>query len=188
MKKIVSGLVCLLIFFFSQIAGAVTTPYVCGSIGLAMLSDSHGNYIADRSFDSGHLFSGSLGLDSGRYRVEAELGYQKNGVNNSSSVLSMTTYMANGFVNVELPLAPVKPFVLAGLGIAKVDDDNGFGLIVGDRVFAWQIGAGAGFSIAPMVNLDAQYRYFTTTNPELAGYNTYRIGSHNVILGLRIGL
>lgn len=157
-------------------------PYASFSGGLAMLSS------IDRYYDSGYALTGAAGLDRGRYRFEAELGYQKNAIKNSVADISMTTYMANGYYDLELPLAQVKPFVTAGLGVATFNDDNGAGKTVSDRVFAWQAGAGAGFSVSPLVNIDARYRYFSASDPQLTGNSRYSIGSHNVSLGLRIGL
>jgi len=182
-KKRFYGIVlAVLSIAFSGASAEAAMPYLSFSGGLAMLNS------IDRSYDSGYLLAGSAGLDSGKYRLEAELGYKKNALSNSVADISMTTYMANGYYDIEFPLAPVKPFVVAGLGMARFNDDNGVGTTVSDHVFAWQVGAGAGYSVAPMVNLDVQYRYFTASDPRLTGNNRYSIGSHNVSLGLRIGL
>lgn len=182
MKKRIYGIVLgmILLAVSGRVADAAM-PYVSVTGGLAMLSS------VERNYDSGYALAGAAGLDSGKYRFEAEVGYQNNALRNSAADISMTTWMANGYYDLEFPLAPVKPFVAAGLGVAQFNDHNGAGATVSDSVFAWHVGAGAGFSVAPLVTLDAQYRYFAASDPRLTGNNNYSIGSHNVLLGLRIG-
>jgi opacity protein-like surface antigen len=162
-------------------AAEAATPYVRASGGLAILSS------AERSYDSGYALNGAAGLNSGPYRIEAELGYKKNDISHSSASVSMMTYMANGYYDLELPVAPVKPFIVAGVGVANIEDKIGSFVSASDTVLAFQVGAGAAFSVAPMVNLDAEYRYFATSDPELTGHQLYSIGTHNVSLGLRVG-
>jgi|GEM_PF-549671 len=185
MKITVAGIVLgFMALACSPPSANAATPYVSGSIGLASLGDSE---LTARSYDTGCDLVGAIGLDGGQYRLEAELGHQKNGVHNSDASESMTTVMGNGYINLDLPFSPLKPFVIAGVGMAKVDEDNGFGSTVDDTVFAWQFGGGAGISVAPFTILDAQYRYFSASSAELAGNHKYSIGTHNVMLGLRIG-
>ena len=185
MKQSIAGVVVgLIVLGFSVPSAIAATPYVSGSAGLAVRGDSE---LTVRSYDTGYNLVGAVGLDGGQYRLEAELGHQKNGVNNTDASESMTTFMGNGYIDLELPFSPLKPFVLAGVGFANVDEDNGVGSTVGDTVFAWQFGGGAGFSVAPFATLDAQYRYFGTSSAELTGNHKYSIGTHNVMLGLRVG-
>jgi opacity protein-like surface antigen len=185
MKKAATGLMLGLMAMVCSFSSAVAArPYVSGSAALSTLGDSG---VTFRSYDTGYALAGAVGLDSGQYRIEAELGYQKNGVKNSFRTIAMTTWMGNASVDVELPLAPVKPFLTAGVGLASVDEENGTFGTVGDTVFAWQIGAGAGFAVAPLVTFDVQYRYFATSDPELADLKTYTVDAHHVMLGLRVG-
>ena len=177
MKQAIAGVIVSGLSISSALA---VTPYVSGSAGLAVLGNSE---LTVRSYDAGYNIVGAAGLDGGLYRLEAELGHQKNGIKNTDASESMTTFMGNGYIDLELPLFPLKPFVLAGVGVANVDDDNG----VGDTVFAWQFGGGAGLSVAPLTTLDVQYRYYATSSAELAGRHNYSIGTHNVMLGLRFG-
>ncbi len=161
-------------------------PYLSASAGLGMLGDSGVGSVVSRSYDTGTLLIGAFGIDNGPVRLEAEAGYRKNGVTNSPASITMKSYMANGYLDLGLPFSPLKPFVLAGGGVATVDEHNS-GLLSGDTVLAWQIGAGAAYSLAPAVTLDVQYRYFDASTPQLAGYR-YSMGSHNILLGLRFGL
>jgi opacity protein-like surface antigen len=184
MKITSAGMVLgLMALACSPLSANAATPYVSGSAGIAVLGDSENTA---RSYDTGYNLVGAVGLDGGRYRFEAELGSQSNGVKDSNRDLSMTTCMGNGYIDIELPLSSFKPFVMGGVGVANVDENNGSGFEVDDRVFAWQVGAGVGFTLVPLVTLDAQYRYFTTATPELAG-RKYSIGTHNFMLGLRVG-
>jgi opacity protein-like surface antigen len=186
MKKTVAGIVLgfMALTCFAPSASAAM-PYVRGAVGIASMGDSE--HTAS-SFDTGYTVAGALGFDRGQYRLEAELGSQTVGVKNSASEVSMTTYMANYYYDIEIPLAPVKPFISAGVGFANVVEDDALGAEVDDRVLAWQIGAGAGFSVAPFVTCDVQYRHFTTADPELAGGKKYSVGSNNVTIGLRVTL
>ena len=167
----------------SPVSANAAMPYLSGSAGIAVLGDSDNTA---RSYDTGYNLVGAVGLDGGRYRLEAELGSQHNGVKDSHRDVSMTTCMGNGYIDIELPLSSFKPFVMGGFGVANVDENNGSGVEADDRVFACQVGAGIGFTLVPLLTLDAQYRYFTTATPELAG-RKYSIGTHNFMLGLRVG-
>jgi hypothetical protein len=37
------------------------------------------------------------------------------------------------------------------------------------------------------VTFNVQYRYFATSDPELADLKTYTVDAHNLMLGLRVG-
>ena len=181
MKKTVAGVVVGLMTLTCGVPSAYSAmPYVSGSVGLASMGDSEHTV---RSYDTGYNLAGAVGLSSGRHRVEAEIGHQNNGVKGTPNDLSMTTYMANYYFDLAVPVVPVKPFLVAGAGVANVDGES----VGSDRVFAWQIGAGGGFSVFSFATLDLQYRHTGTANPELAG-RQYSIGTNNVMLGLRVGL
>jgi opacity protein-like surface antigen len=182
MKSTVYGIFAwvLLLACTGRIADAAT-PYLKGSGGIAMLGSS------GRSYDSGYAVACAAGLDNGQYRLEAELGSQKSDISHSAASVSIMTYMANGYIDIDLPLSPAKPFLFAGVGVASVADKIVNYTVASDTVLAWQAGAGASFSMAPLVNIDVQYRYFSASDPELTGHNHYKIDSHNVLLGLKVG-
>jgi len=156
-------------------------PYVRGSVGIASISDD--NVAPVQSYDTGYTIAGAVGLSASRYRVEAEVGHQANGIKTLSKDLSMTTYMANCYLDFALPMMPIKPYVTAGAGMANVDIENAGS----DNVMAWQVGAGIGFSAFPLTTFDLQYRYIGTSDPEISG-TTYKAGTNNVTLGLRFNI
>jgi len=182
MKKQVMGFAIGLMALASSASLAnAALPYVSGSVSLASLANS------GRSYDSGHKVGGAVGFDGGTYRVEAEFGSQKNGVQSSSKDVSMSTWMANCYYDLKPPLSSIKPFVTAGVGFANVDENSGTGVTVSDRVVAWQVGAGVGYNLFPAVNLDLQYRHFGAADAALAGAVKYGIASNHLLLGLRVG-
>jgi len=191
MKMIRTAIAGAMILMGSAAMAEAATPYISGAVGIAMRSDSDvndsGGFIYE-SYDTGYAVTGAVGLDTGKMRFEGEIGYQQNGIEDFDDLdMSMTTYMANGYIDLGLPASPVTPYLTAGIGLADVrfegvgfDDDS-------STVLAGQVGVGAGFSIAPMVTLDAKYRYMIADDAEFDG-ETFSIDSHNVMLGLRVGL
>ncbi|MEI7934997.1 MAG: outer membrane beta-barrel protein [Chlorobiaceae bacterium] len=180
MKKRVAGVVAGLIALLSSVPSVtVAMPYVRGAAGFASMDNSE--YTVS-SYDTGYHLAGAVGLDGGLYRVEAEIGYQNNKNKNILKELSMTTYMANCYLDIAAPVVPVVPFLTAGVGVANIYGGSGR-----DRVVAWQVGAGAGVHVFPSIILDLQYRHAGTANPVLDGQK-HSIGSNNVAVGLRVGL
>ncbi|MBV5320001.1 MAG: porin family protein [Chlorobium phaeobacteroides] len=166
------------------------TPYASASAGVAILGTSKTETMPETSmsYDPGYALTGAIGLEKGKIRFEGEVGYQKNGLKNTADTdVSIMTYMANGYVDFKLPLSPVTPYVTAGAGVAGVKAD-GFGFDDdSSTVLAGQVGAGAGFSVAPFVKIDLKYRYFMASDAEF-DHEKFSIDSHNVMLGIRVGL
>lgn len=95
--------------------------------------------------------------------------------------------MANGWY--DFMIRGFRPYIGGGIGFARVSVDGsvrGVQLLDdSDTVFAYQLGAGVGFDVAPNVTVSLDYRYFATQDPELdaAGgttvdgeYQTHNIG------------
>lgn len=170
-------------------SACAATPYVSGSVGIAMMEDSDLGSGFTWPYDTGYAVTGAVGLDSGNLRLEGEIGYQNNGIEESDIDVSMVTYMANGYIDLDLPINPVTPYLTAGIGLADIKTDGLPSADDSSTVLAGQVGVGAGFSIAPMIKLDAKYRYLITADAEFDGVtDKISIDSHNVMLGLRIGL
>ncbi|NTW68331.1 MAG: porin family protein [Chlorobiaceae bacterium] len=124
--------------------------------------------INDGTLDAGLTATAALGCDYGTSRVEAELGYQNNGVKNSTSDVRLVSLMGNGYYDIDL--GGVDLYGTAGVGVAESGHQTDV---------AYQFGAGLAVPIGDKVMLDARYRYFTTiVNPSLS--------SNSGLLGLRI--
>ena len=200
MKNFMSLCVALLVFLASApLAQAAATPYVSASAGLGLLSDSdvEGSWITEIDYKSGFAVNGALGIDGGMYRIEGAIGYQVNdwdkvnGVEVADDVdaeISIFSFMANGYLDIEMPAAMVTPYLMAGAGVANVDFDADD--IVGDSdsdtVFAYQFGAGIGIDATPNVMLDLGYRYFATGDVSPEEDVDISIASHNIMAGVRV--
>lgn len=193
MKMLRTTLAGAMIVIGTTVSACAATPYVSGSVGIAMMEDSDvqiGGVDDGRiPYDTGMAATIAAGLDTGSTRIEGEVGYQENGIEDSDDVeVAITTFLVNGYYDFELPASPVKPYLSAGIGVADVNAEE---LALGDDsslVLAGQVGAGVGFAVAPALTLDARYRYLMTTEAEFNGDYDISVGSHNVMLGLRLGL
>ncbi len=179
------------VFFFVSQADA-TTPYVGGSTGFAFFSGDkltiNGTYLGDPEYDTGAAFSGALGMDFDGYRLEGEVAYQKNEIDNLGSDVSVLSVMANGYLDFQLEKSKIIPFVSAGVSYAKVDVDV-LGDDGSDGLLAFQLGAGVGYQVSPTVTVDAKYRYFAAADPEVeigSSKLEMDINSHNLLFGFRV--
>jgi len=185
MKKCAAGVLCaMLAIGGSATAASAATPYATGSLGLTMLQDSDIELDGYRSYDTGYLLTGAVGLKEGQYRIEGELGYQENGIRHTGDEVSILSFLANGYLDFDIDRSELTPYLTAGLGLASVDDSTGPGS-TDDTVFAWQLGAGVGYRIGDNLLLDARYRYLATGDPDLYGGREYTIDTHNLMVGLR---
>ena len=210
MKKTFSAIVVLLMLFMlpSISLGAKIGPYMSVQLGGAFLTDSEiseeGYDLGTMKFDPGFASSFAGGFNFGMFRIEGELGYQGNNVDNKyddyyddhyyddydddhydddhyddSSDLTAYSLMGNFYLDFVNP-SPVTPFLTAGIGMATVElfdyDD--------DTVFAYQVGAGLAFAINPHMSIDLKYRYFATEDLDFEGIEA-KFASHNVYCGFR---
>lgn len=178
------------LFLASNALAAV--PYVGGSAGFAFFSGDklklNGTYLCDSKYDTGAAFSGALGLEYDGYRLEGEVAYQQNEIDNLGSDVSVFSIMANGYLDFQLEQRKIIPFVSAGISYANVNVDA-LGNDGSDGVIAFQFGAGVGLQVSRQVTLDAKYRYFTAPDPRIElGSNTLEmdINSHNILFGCRV--
>jgi opacity protein-like surface antigen len=204
-------------------AGLLTAPaygadhYVSGNIGMSWFNDSSikdysgGTEIAELNYSSGITVLGAIGCDYGSYRLEAEIGYQKNDIDAlvtpddsnmsltadattaTAGEMSVLSLMANGYYDIDA--GGFEPYLTAGVGVAQVniddfrpetaDEDTGY--TVHETTLAYQLGAGVAIPIGSNVMLDARYRYFATTEFSSILLGNMDVSSHNALLGLRIG-
>lgn len=214
MKKNLSLLAAFLVVGFCATPASAADHYISGMGGISWMNDiqadeSYYNGSQDRDeldVSSGLSLAGAIGCDYGDYRLEAEIGYQKNEIdsysdNGSTSSdmkgdVSLLSLMANGYYDFDL--GGVELYATAGIGVAQVtfddvyDDGSDVGYTVHETTLAYQIGAGIAVPVADNIKIDARYRYFATTDFTPDDVSTYtnqdmNIESHSVLLGLRVG-
>ncbi len=178
--------------FFLVSQADAATPYVGGSTGFAFLNGDkltiNGMYLGDPEYDTGAAFSGALGMDFDGYRLEGEVAYQKNEIDNLGSDVSVLSVMVNGYLDFQFEKSKIIPFISAGVSYANVDVDA-LGDDGSDGLLAFQLGAGVGFQVSPTVTVDAKYRYFTAADPEIeigSSKLEMDINSHNLLFGFRV--
>ncbi|UFS72636.1 outer membrane beta-barrel protein [Geomonas sp. RF6] len=167
------------------------------------------------SFDEKIEFDPSLqggmtaGFDFGMGRLEGELSYKHaemttiTGPGNiryddADGRAGAFSVLFNGFIDVHNN-SPVTPYFGGGIGFAVVHISDtyvtqpaGYQDILyfsdDDTVFAYQIGAGVGIFLTPLVSLDVGYRYFGTSKAhfeESPVRAELEMESHNVSVGVR---
>lgn len=195
MKKILLSLLVAGICSAPALGQAVT-PYVSGSVGLGLLNNSEVNgFDNSLKYDSGVALNAAVGLQSDMGRLEAAIGYQRNGVDNAfgytnlgDSHVRTLSFMANGYMDYHMKHSDLSPYVMAGLGIAHVNADvyDSFGPFYSDSdtVFAWQLGAGVGIKVSKNMTFDLGYRYFAPNDATLNG-DRVSLSSSNILAGLR---
>lgn len=205
MKKSILVVMCL---FVGLIIPAVSFsappqigPYFSAQIGVAVLPDSHftepPDYHGTLEFDPGYAAGVAGGYSFGMFRIEGEIGYQNSDMDGatvcfggycqrgsvSDSNVSALSFMGNAYFDF-VNRSPVTPYITAGLGMAEInldiDDESG-----DDKVFAYQVGVGVAFAVAPNVSLDFRYRYFATEDPEIDDFK-FEFASHNFYGGVRL--
>ena len=194
MKKIILPLLVAGMSAAPSLAQAMSNPYVSLSGGLGLLNNStvDGNDDAIE-YDAGYLINGAVGMKGDNMRLEAEVGYHRNGIDSSiysapvEAHVSMWTFMANGYYDFELNNGDVSPYVMAGLGIADASiSDGNWGQESSSTEFAWQLGAGVGIKTASNTTVDFGYRYLA---PSDANFDVAKVslGSSNFLVGIRYG-
>ena len=197
---------CCLVFVALLVAlpsHASEGNYYSFSVGAAVASDAKVSFDGgseDIGLDKGLALGAAFGRGFGNYRVEGEIGYQKNdfgkektGPNAGDEVnadLSFLSLMCNGYYDFEnLTQGGFTPYVSVGVGAVQLDvslDDGGSDK---DIVFAWQVGAGVERSLNDTMFLDIFYRYFDplkgsfTIDDDSLDVDT---ASHNFMVQLRI--
>jgi len=213
MKKNLSLLAAFLVVGCWAAPASAADHYVSGMAGISWMNDINMDSAynlegedsgEDLSLGSGLTLLGAIGCDYGDYRLEAEVGYQKNDVKDvtynfdgedSFSVdfdgdVSVLSLMANGYYDFDL--GGVELYATAGVGVAQVsmdgfgEDGSPYSEDLNETTLAYQVGAGLAAPIADNVKLDLRYRYFATTDFTMY-YTDMNVESHSVLLGVRVG-
>lgn len=206
MKKTVIITGFAMMFSLSSVAYGAEGPYMSADLGLAMACDSDvtdstvPGITIDIESEQGLGLGVAVGYGFGAARVEGEIAYQTNDLENASisgigSVdltgdTSSIALLLNGYYDFKNK-SPFTPFVSAGIGFAKVEVNDmnvpGSGLPStddDDTVFAYQAGFGVGYAVNKMVSIEVKYRYLGTADPTM-GTTEFEYSSHNIYAGVR---
>ena len=174
--------------------------------------DSTGSFNGDFSTDPGVAVMGAVGYALKNLRIEGEISYRHNGLDE----LTINTFVGGGLVFVGVATGPIEgdmtalgfmanafydfdtgsnwvPYLGGGLGVAQLglDVESIGGLPTTfdetDTVFAYQFGAGVGYSLGGGARVDLSYRFMGTTDPKFSdGVATVKSEyyNHAVMAGL----
>ncbi len=194
--------------------------YASVNAGVTLVDDadvtdtaSIGSITGEVGFDTGFGLSGAVGYSWGGLRLEGEISYRKNDLEDlrvDSLTLGGTTFsgalgtfalegdttalggMANGWYDFDTGTRWV-PFLGAGLGVARLNieiESIAGGAIIydeSDTVFAYQAGAGVGYKVTRTTTVSLSYRFFGTADPEFDdGFDKVdaEYSSHNIMVGI----
>jgi opacity protein-like surface antigen len=221
MKKIILVSILAMFAFAMNAYSAEDGWYMSGNVGLSIISDSDmGSYdeedledvtgedlpagttgSAEMSFDKGWMISAAAGYDFGNFRLESELFYVANDLDeisatvNAPSVPSVTvgvpidgdmtglTLLFNGYYDFNAE-GKVHPYITGGLGYSFVDatiEVEGEDFSDDDSVFTYQVGAGLLYDMTDNVSLDLRYRYLQMSDPM-----EIEVSGHQVSAGLML--
>ena len=196
---VVSVLVICIVLFFG-VANAEQKLYASIESGLTHLEETQGG--TKFEYNEGYHAGGSLGLKRGHLRVEGEVVYRENKVNQAT--IAGTTFGASGDVSALSFMGNVyydfenksswTPYVGSGIGAAQLsfsDVLSTTALRVNDEdlVLAYKFEAGFALEMDENIGLFANYHYFATTDPKFTNsvsLTKFQTGykSHNLGIGL----
>lgn len=207
MKKIIA-IIALLTFSATQ-AQADESWYVSAGVGTGFLLDAELDdptgvltaLATEVLYDPGFGFSGALGYRWNKFRLEGEIAYDINDVDqlellgvglSGSGDTDSLSFMLNAWR--DFPLSePWSVNAGAGLGLAVVSFNDtavlGTPLVDdSDAVFAYQLGVGLGYAITRDATLTFDYRFFATLDPEFTAVGGAPFSSEYFLHRLRVGI
>jgi opacity protein-like surface antigen len=164
-----------------------------GDIDVTIVGEGSGT--GELSYDAGFTLGGAIGYMMEQFRVEGEISYQANDIDNISGPggseslngdVSALTFLANGYLDLATG-GPLTPYITAGIGYSNVEADIEGGSD-DDNLFTYQLGVGLGYAMSETVTLDLRYRYLGFEDYEYSdaeGSLSAEISSHNITAGLR---
>jgi outer membrane protein OmpA-like peptidoglycan-associated protein len=130
--------------------------------------EAGGEGIIEGDLDDGWM--GSIGFGKGfaeGFRLEGELAYRQNDIEDSDSEASSTAAMANAYYDFHRG-GSFQPYVGVGAGYGKLEvEDVPFVGDTDEDGFAWQAMAGVGIALSEQATLDIGYRYFNMPSVEV---------------------
>lgn len=196
---------CTMLLSVSSIAYSADGIYVSGNLGLAISNDSDvtdstvpGTTLEFES-DMGYALGGAIGYDFGNVRIEGEIAYQTNDLDqvkafgasvDATGDTSSLAGLLNGYYDFN-NISPFTPYISGGVGVAKVEINDfnipgsGFSDVNEDHtLFAYQVGVGVAYAVDEKLNFDVKYRYFATSDLEL-DTRDFEYSSNNFYAGIR---
>lgn len=181
--------ICLAILFVAISASA--EPYFGLGVLRVDLRDSdisvseRDGTDAQLSFDRGWGAMVVLGQQDEHLRLEVEAAYRRNDLDtvldtDLDGKFNTISAMINGYLHFDTLF---HPFIGAGAGRARIEEDLREAGSERDNVFAWQGLAGISFPMNPGW-FDIGYRYFATDEPEFNGVQA-EYKTHNVYFAFR---
>ncbi len=203
MSRILLTLLALVALTTPAIASEKTGYYASLSAGVTFLNGINSDFTflgtgglpdvqihTETDFKTGFNTQGAIGYDFGAIRLESEIRYAQNKIENiydpvftavmvgsditlvqtgtakrtTKGESSSTSVMVNVFYDFENKTR-FTPHVMCGLGASKVVYDDTYHEY-DDKVFAYQLGTGISTAVTEKIVLDLAYRYFATEDPE----------------------
>lgn len=171
--------------------------------------------VKDRT-DTGYFAGMAFGYYiTEQFRLEAEAMFQSNELDKSilnastqnfgnfSQITPLqgqrerTTFLINGYFDFKNS-TPFTPYITGGLGgyYLKLNADRGRPGGDNDLDLAWQLGAGAFYSLNKCISFDLRYRYLSGEDAEIALSRRFvfrnrtefhEVGDHQIVVGVRFG-
>jgi len=181
-------------------------PYVSGNLAAVIGHDSDWTDTTtgeklEISYDTGYGASLAIGSDLQNYRLEAEVAYRTNDLDDitltgfpsvsADGDVTSLALMGNAFMDFNTGTAAT-PFIGAGIGMANVDYqlDSIMGIPINesddDTVFAYQFALGVAFKMSETAKLDLSYRYFATADPKFDDNSEIEYATSNIMVGFRL--
>lgn len=178
MKLWKTGLLALACAFIA--VPALAEFYVSAGLGATY---NRGSIIRDGhkdDYDTSASYSLAFGYDLpfiDLVRIEAEYMHNRSDIEKAGGAVSMNALMANGYVDLPLPLPLITPYVGAGLGYARLESDN---------VMAYQgiIGVDAEIFVLPIIG-SLEYRYMETNRAAKRLHETDKYYAHTIMAKIR---
>jgi OOP family OmpA-OmpF porin len=192
--------------FLKSTFGMEQGPYVGINSSAVFVSEIDLNGAEFRS-DTGIGVGLIGGYDFGRYRMEGEITYRRNNIDEidiaswrrgamgGDGDITSTSFMFNGYFDFENETV-ITPYAGVGIGIAVIsfNDVSAIGIdLVDDDTseLAAQLAVGFSYTVSDLVMIDLGYRYFFTDEMEFENEFGNDIGdesydSHNIMVGLRV--
>jgi len=139
--------------------------YAGGMLGYGAGGGETDNSGADLELDSGPFLSGFIGMRSGALRIEGELAYRENDMDEFGGIpvvgeMYSTAVMANVYYDFGPGGGYVTPYVGAGIGAVDVTFDSA--VKDDDTTVAVQMMGGLAFPISQVASVTGELRAFGT--------------------------